>query len=688
MLANTVERQVLNDHPAPGQRTALRRSWIVLLILLASLGCKRESAALREQDLHTYIHDLAAIDFQGRESGSRNSRRAAFYIANRYRLAGLTPAFRPAYKQKQADPAHRSVNDPGKNRTDSTSASEPQNPWGQALKGSYVRPQDDPTLALSPLRDYIQPFQFKAGVQSSERNRISIQTVQGQKVNMPVVPFPLSRPHSVSGPLVMGGYCIHAPDQKWDDFAGLDVKDKIVLCMRHGPGGKDDPAFRAQISFQAKWQTLAHRKALGVIFAGRPGFPLPGVQAFVAERRAGPAAAFAEYATLARLWPGLHAWYAAASREQALIKPGQQLGFIRLQTDFEAQNHLAYNTAAWLRPWQPGQRVLVIGAHLDHLGYGWFSSRGTPGLLHRGADDNASGTALVLELAQALVVEANQIPPNANILFIHFDAEERGLFGSRHYVHSDWFLSNTEAMINLDMVGRLRKSRGISVQGCQTADPRWGALLARNFATWLGGGSLQVSNREQQDTPNGCAREVIGQNGMRMRLVRGGNGPSDHSAFYARHISIGFFFTGSHQEYHTERDLPQQINTRGLVQLGQMLRGVIRDWARLDRPLQFTQALESSLRSDFDFQLRLGIVPGSYEGNHEGLLVGDVQKNAPVYAAGLRAGDVIVKIGDTPIHSIDDVTEFLSNASSARMYNLHYVRGKQRYTLQTELMSR
>ena len=376
---------------------------------------------------------------------------------------------------------------------------------------------------------------------------------------------------------------------------------------------------------------------------------------------------------------------------------------------------------------------MIVGAHLDHLGRGYFSSRGTPGLLHLGADDNASGTAAVLELALSLAAHPDLLPQNTNVLFLHFDAEERGLIGSRFFTTSGLYralrppkaspsqdadagsdrtakpLPRAEAMINLDMVGRLRSSKGLMLQGCETADPRWADLMRQSYLHAFGSSDEQTKSsakkRNPQDATDPTKKTESAQSpnptqsdskcsglsvpqGPNLRLIRGGSGPSDHSPFYRKGLPIAFFFTGSHLDYHTERDLPERINYIGLLRIVRMAHRLVVGWSNLREPLLFRKAAHEARRSDFDFRLRLGIVPGSYESGKEGLLVAAVKQEAPVAKSGLRAGDTIVRIGAQPIGDINDLMEFLSNASSKRVYELHYKRNGKLHKTKTRLMAK
>jgi Zn-dependent M28 family amino/carboxypeptidase len=206
---------------------------------------------------------------------------------------------------------------------------------------------------------------------------------------------------------------------------------------------------------------------------------------------------------------------------------------------------------------------VVIGAHYDHIGLGYFGTRdaSTEGQIHNGADDNASGTALLLNLAQRLS-QLQKRPPRT-ILLVAFTGEELGLYGSRHYVaHPSLPIPSTKAMINLDMVGRLRDNR-LTVFGVDTAKEFHGYLTD---AAWELGIEARLSNR-------------IGR--------------SDHSPFYGKKIPVLHFFTGSHDDYHRPTDDWDRLNIEGIAKLSDLVLRTVEKIASADSPLTFVPAPSS-----------------------------------------------------------------------------------------------
>lgn len=290
----------------------------------------------------------------------------------------------------------------------------------------------------------------------------------------------------------------------------------------------------------------------------------------------------------------------------------------------------ARDTTANIVGWVPGRdpalqkEAVVVGAHYDHLGWGGSGSLASGRrAIHNGADDNASGVAGVLELAQRLVAD----PPARTVVFALFGAEELGTLGSQHYVEEpDWPSDRTVAMVNLDMVGRLRKTLTIFGTGTSEAWPRIVAGLEPG-AAWT------------------------------IRSVPDGFGPSDHAAFYGAGVPVLMFFTGSHAQYHRPGDDLTTIDAAGEVQVLERVEAVVRAAAD-GRAIPYTEAPVTQPRPTA-FQVALGVVPDyGFEG--PGLRLSSVRQGGPAERAGLRNGDVILSLAGQAIDDVYAYTEVLS----------------------------
>jgi aminopeptidase YwaD len=301
------------------------------------------------------------------------------------------------------------------------------------------------------------------------------------------------------------------------------------------------------------------------------------------------------------------------------------------------------NVVALLPGTDPAVRgqLVVVGAHFDHLG------RSTEGALdpdrknviRRGADDNASGTAAVLELARLFA----GAPPRRSLLFVTFSGEELGLLGSEYFVtHSPLPLDSTVAMVNFDMVGRLRDDKLI-VYGVATAAELPALLDSANLA------ASAPTGASPWETP------------LRVTALGDGFGPSDHSTFYARSIPVLHFFTDLHEDYHSAGDIPSKINARGEAHVVDVAERVIR--AIADRPSRLTFIRSASpapvAGSRQGSDVYLGSIPDMSNSAGQGLRLTGVRAGSPAEQAGLTAGDVIVEFAGRAVKDLYDFSDVL-----------------------------
>ena len=271
------------------------------------------------------------------------------------------------------------------------------------------------------------------------------------------------------------------------------------------------------------------------------------------------------------------------------------------------------------------KNTILIGAHYDHLGYGNENSlhRGEKNLIHNGADDNASGVAMMIDLASKLRI-ANK---NNNYLFIAFSGEEIGLLGSNYYTKNAIIkMSNINYMINMDMVGRLNEDTTLAVYGLGTSP---------------------------------IFKQTINANNTKFKIIQkeSGVGPSDHTSFYLNDIPVLHFFTGQHEDYHKPSDDYDKINFEGMNIISNYIFDIISD-LNDNGKLSFTKTINESEEVP-RFKVSLGVIP-DYLFDGEGMRIDGVTENRPAQIAGLLKGDIVIKIGE---YAVKDMMGYMKALS-------------------------
>ena len=305
-------------------------------------------------------------------------------------------------------------------------------------------------------------------------------------------------------------------------------------------------------------------------------------------------------------------------------------------------------------------QTIVIGAHYDHLGLGGFGSLDldSTGLVHNGADDNASGAAALIQVAARLAAS----PPARTVVFIAFSGEELGLLGSAYYVRKPIYpLASTLAMVNLDMVGRLRNGRLIV----------YGARSAKEFPALL-------------DSLNWYA-------GFDLKALGDGYGPSDHSSFYAAKRPVLHLFTDLHEDYHRTTDDWQKVNYDGLKRVADFSLGLVTALANRTKPLTFLEQATPAVSQTEGpspgtpgYGAYLGTVP-DMTGAPGGVRLVGVRAGSPAEKAGLRGDDIITRIGSTETPDLQAMTDALRSHKPGEVVEILVRRGARVTTLQATL---
>jgi hypothetical protein len=496
-------------------------------------------------------------------------------------------------------------------------------------------------------------------------------------------PFSFSAAGKFSGPLVFAGFGIAAADDhKYDDYAGLDVRGKVVLAMRFEPHNADGKSrfgtdsYTDHATFRRKAEVAAERGAAALLVVTPPTYHaddglVPFVDGFVGGSAEIPVVQVTQAVAndlLARAGaPDLKTLQARI--DETGRSDSRPLDGVTVSgtVDVKPTTTTVKNVAAVLHGSGPrADEYVVVGAHYDHLG-----RRGQMGPpeqrrdIHNGADDNASGTAAMLELAERF---ARSGPHERSLVFVAFTAEEQGLIGSQRFVkHPPVPLDRVVAMVNLDMVGRVRQAT-LYVGGAGTA-----------------AGLQDVLNRA--DAASQLDLKDIG---------KGGLGPSDHMSFAVKRIPVLFFFTGLHAEYHRPADDADLINYAGLRAVVDLTEAVVGDI--IDMPRQeYVAASDAS--SAFrvgspgsTMKVTLGVVPnygaGEPGGAGSGVLIDGTVPGSPAAEAGLRAGDVITSLGEKRIRDIYDLTTALGDRKPGDRVAVQVRRDGQDVTLGATLVAR
>ena len=512
-------------------------------------------------------------------------------------------------------------------------------------------------LGLAPAGDaggYRQPFSVRTGVTVEPATALRLNGAEVPRASFQPAAFSASG--KASGKLVLAGYGLRDPANHIDDYAGLDVKGKIVVVRRFAP---DHPAYatperqRSAGDLRQKAWLARERGARALVVVDWPaavakGAPVahsPTPPPTVAH---GPSAATGDEAPL----PALRAegqgdaGIPVVLVKRAVLEPvfaaleHRKTISADLEVALTFTTRPAFNVVGRLRAAgaarAPG--VVLVGAHYDHLGFGGHYSLAPDSVApHLGADDNASGTATLLEVARTLSEHATDL--SRDVVFAAFSGEEEGVLGSTHFTRtppSGLAMADLRAMINLDMVGRLRENRATILGATSAAE--WPALIAAACAT---------ARIECTLSPTG------------------GFGPSDQMPFYAAGVPVAHFFTGSHGDYHKPSDISGRINAAGAAQIGVAVAALATQVTTRAEPLTLQRLASPPAEGDArSFNASLGTIP-DYAGppaGTRGVLLAGVRPGGAAEKAGLRRGDLLIKLGTHVIGSVEDLMYAL-NAS-------------------------
>ena len=513
--------------------------------------------------------------------------------------------------------------------------------------------------SIGDAASYFQAFEFTAGRRIiAEENRFDMtrqihgsEQVMAFSVERDFQPLSFSRNGVVEGEVVFVGYGLTVPGELgegYDAYAGLDVKDKIVVALRYVPEGVE-PERRQQLNRYAglRYKAMQAREqgAKAFLVVAGPNSP-----------NAGKLIPLDFDSSLAD--SGIVAASISGTVANALFAPsGKNLKDVQSGLDVENPHFLGQfplpdvkvkivvsiekvkktdqNVVALLPPPELTEdtEYVIVGAHYDHIGHGEIGSlarKGEEGQIHNGADDNASGTAVVLELATTLSEAYQQYPEKfrRGIIFALWSGEELGLIGSTHFVNDPVVsLDKVTAYINFDMVGRLRENKLI-LQG-------------------VGSSAVWTKLIEKRNVPIG----------FNLTLQDDPYLPTDVTAFYPKEVPVLSFFTGGHEDYNRPTDDPETLNYAGIERISDFAHGIVSDLvSATERPAYVRVERSQSAEGSRDtLRAYLGTIP-DYTTEGTGVKLSGVRAEGPADKAGLKGGDIIVEFGEQQIANIYDYT--------------------------------
>jgi aminopeptidase YwaD len=452
---------------------------------------------------------------------------------------------------------------------------------------------------------YLQPFNFVNRLMPTDATQLSAngkKLILGHDFQL----FTQCGSGTVAGSPIKVGFGIQAPQLGHDDYKDKgDLKGKIILIERGSPDGNDPHGkFADYASIDLKIET-ALKYGVGAIV-------------FVDPTNQDMEAPIIDYSRkVARV--AIPVIYLSKD----VTKQGE-IKELSGEVGLKEENLTGSNVIGYMDFGQPN--TVVIGAHYDHLGYGDEGSlhRGEPEI-HNGADDNASGTAMVIELAR--MIKANAGLHKFNYVFMAFSGEEKGLLGSNYFTKNPTIdLGKVSCMINFDMVGRLdpeKNTLGINAVG---TSPFWKEAMA----------GIQIDD-------------------MKVKTAESGVGPSDHTSFYLKDLPVLHFFSGTHADYHKPSDDEALINYAGADKIFRYVEALLVKMNEKGEKLAFTQTKNEEEGEAPRWKVSLGVVP-DYLFDGEGMRIDGVTEGKPAAKAGLLAGDVVIKMDD---HDVKDMMSYM-----------------------------
>lgn len=540
---------------------------------------------------------------------------------------------------------------------------------GDSLAAEYIK-GELASYGLIPLSgDGLERFKVTEKVLAGKENSFSV----NGKTYTPetdFTPVAFSENGSLKAEVVFAGYgfSINNDSLKWDDYTGIDVKNKWVMMLRSDPEpDNQNSKFASSGNDRNKAAIAKDMGAAGVLLVSGQSFDNGDI--FDPLSKGG----YSVGIPVLRIKRGVADAILLKSKqnindlEKRLItgkKPFSLITGTTAEGRSEIINYLT-NTrnVIMLLPGEDENlknEYLIFGAHFDHLGMGGPGSGSraidTVGV-HPGADDNASGVAMLIEIAGKFAGTNNS--HKRSLVFVAFTGEEQGLIGSKYFTDNPLIdLSKTDAMINFDMVGRLNEMKRLQVMGVGTAD------------------SLKERIISVADTNN-----------LKVTFIEEGSGPSDYSSFYSKNIPVLHFFTGAGDDYHTPADTWDKINYKGMVNISDLVFKMTSELANEPARLKFKESgpKDDPNRPPRRRGITLGIRPDVTGSINNGLIVEDVTSGKPGAIGGMKKGDIIVSIEGKPVNNIGDYMFRMSQVKKGQTISVEVLRTNRKEVLIIQL---
>ena len=585
---------------------------ILLLLVINSFAQSNENPEITVEELKSHINYLASDELEGRKPGTKGIEKAANYLKAEINKLG-------------------------------------------------VKPLGD---------DYFQNFDIVIDIKTGDKNKFSFDETYG-KLNEDFIPLAISESKSLKAKAVFAGYgfAINEDNLKWNDFAEIDVNGKWVIMFRDAPSNDNNEAFENYKSIRKKVLTARDKGALGIIFVNGKNFDLEDnlMSLSFANREAsvGIPVINVKRSLINKLLEKYE--FPVEDLETAIKESNGPRSFeieseIDVVVDLERISATTKNVVAMIEGSDPvlKNEYIILGAHYDHLGYGGKNSGSrTPDTvaIHNGADDNASGSAAILEVFEKLAANRNQL--KRSVIYLAFTAEEMGLIGSKYFTNNPLVdLKKVKFMFNLDMVGRLNpETKNLTIGGTGTAE------------------GLESLIKNHTD-----------KSGLNVKFDSQGYGPSDHASFYAKDIPVMFLFTGIHEDYHTPKDDANLINYEGEKFVADITYDMILEVANSDQALVYKEAGPKEQKSaSRSMKVSLGIMPDVASSDVKGVRADAVIDGKPAQKAGMKKGDVIISIDGKNINDIYDYMNRLSSFKHGDKIQIEVMRGEEKVSLTCEL---